>query len=76
MKETTKNGKKIYNWVISHHNPITWNIIAVKIGDYFLANNIDPFFIRDSTEFNIALVQKIDHLLKSQYNSSLPVNLY
>lgn len=70
-----KNGKKIYDWIIRNHPPLTWNLMAIKIGDYFLENEIDPFCIVNTTEFNASLVSKIDHFLREHRKSGLPDNL-
>ncbi len=76
MISTVKNGKKIYNWIIRNHPPTAWHLIAVKIGDQFVQNNVDPFLIKDTTEFDDHLVQRIDQLLKNHYNTGIPDYLY
>jgi hypothetical protein len=70
-----KNGKKIYDWVARNHAPCTWNYIAVKIGDHFLENEINPFTILQTTEFGNELVKRIDQILKNHCDSGLPNHL-
>lgn len=75
VRDRKNNGKRIYDWVVRNYPPITWNIIAVIIGDRFLENDINPLLISESTVFNSELVSHINAYLEQKYQSGLPLSL-
>lgn len=69
---STLKGKIIYNWVHRNLPPLTWNIMAVKIGESFLRNGVDPFDINNQDYFDEDLVNSINFFLKCYYNKEIP----
>ena len=67
------NGKNIYRWVIRNLPPLSWNILAVRIGEKFIQQGIDPYNISEKTMFNTDLVQEIRVFVKSYYDKELPL---
>lgn len=70
--ETNINGKEIFDWITRKFPPLTWSVMAVKIGDHFLNNGVDPFNLNDQEEFNKPLIKAINNFLLNNYNEQLP----
>ncbi|MFW5759805.1 MAG: hypothetical protein ACOCXH_02355 [Cyclobacteriaceae bacterium] len=69
---TTIKGQLIFEWITRNFQPLTWSIMAVKIGDHFLDNGIDPFNLNGNEEFGQPLLLEIDRFLHSYYSKQLP----
>ena len=67
------NGKIIYKWIIRNLPPLSWNILAVRIGEKFLKNGVDPFDISDKTTFDLELVKEINSFVKNNYDKEIPL---
>jgi hypothetical protein len=73
MDLTTKvNGRLIFEWITRNLPPLTWSIMAVKIGGHFLDHGINPFNLDENEEFEEPLLWAIDHFLIINYGISLP----
>jgi len=65
-------GKEIYEWINRNFPPLTWNIMAVKIGECFLDSGINPFNLNEEVVFDEKLVENINFFLGCYYDQKLP----
>lgn len=66
------NGVFIKDFINDNLPPMTWNIVAVKVMKQMVEAKLKATAISPTDEFPDALVEAIDNVLQTQYNSSLP----
>lgn len=66
------NGHLVFEWVTRNSPPLTWSNMAVRLGEDFLDNGVNPFHLDENEVFDGALLITINQFLNNYYGIQLP----